>query len=444
MILGKRFTRTGLGSVSVRRKLSTIGGMSEAYYGTLETFSGEAIPLFIKEFTSPKRIPDDVVGPHLDAQRAVNDCFIRKQYDLFNAIRSIKDQREQRLIHFFDFFVFESTYYAVYEFQDEESEDLSRNRPITQKLYPLLDVATALSRLHDVAVIHADVKPGNIFVQLGADERGGDSAAHEDRVFRARLIDYDGGFTIRHVPPSEYHLISHDEQFCAPELLRYIYEDDPVDDSATRARTLTPKLDVFSYCMCAYAILTGEDGPKQPAYQMLAHGAQTHELFDLENEALPSDLRGLIARGLSEAPEARPTASELRDALRKKLKGRIARPKKTSAFERLSALIGGSGKPEASKAAKASAEASAASPSALQLGGAQGGARVDARRDQSGAPAPAAQLGRGPVSLGPAMKRGAGAKGAVKINDGRPAGRGAIRLRGGGEPRGRGPGDRRR
>lgn len=136
-------------------------------------------------------------------------------------------------------------------------------------------------------VIHNDIKPGNIII----DQHSG----------RAVLVDFGTAKTrylraISSAPDGAKASVYGTVGYAAPELYRGHSE---------------PRSDVFSLAATAYHLLTDDD-PRDHPFQYPAL------------DTLPGDLAALLQRGLVEAIDERPTATEFRQQLEAYLAGQTA------------------------------------------------------------------------------------------------------------------------
>ena len=256
-------------------------------------------PFFVKAFNKPKIIKG-LLDENIRREK-IELCriFEKKQHALY--MRASEAQEDcHELARFFDFFNCEGVYYAVYEYVEQVGSDgLDREKQPTQVMV-LADAASGLARLHAFGILHGDVKPANIILYRGEDDREGRVG---QPALRGKLIDYDGGCHLSDIPPVGARLLDFDEVYAAPEFQRFLAED--------RSVKMDTSMDVFAFAMTAAHVLTG-DMPME-AVKSLVDGAEPQALLKLKG--LPPAIAEIIVRGVAIDPAQRPKALDLASAL---------------------------------------------------------------------------------------------------------------------------------
>lgn len=210
------------------------GGMSKISFA-----SKDGKEYFIKEFLYPKYpLPDSPGSEKIKEQkRKACEKFEQHHRELNKRIAS-KVSIGGNLVFALDFFRHGSCYYKVTEKIDTTSlspTDISR-LPIDDILLISKCVCHSLKIMHDLGIVHGDLKPDNILIKKTATG------------FSAKLIDFDDSY-FSGEPPTNENVVGTPEYF-SPEQAAYIMdEDDEVD-----GKTLTLKSDIFTLgiILCEY------------------------------------------------------------------------------------------------------------------------------------------------------------------------------------------------
>lgn len=210
------------------------GGMSKISFA-----SKDGKEYFIKEFLYPKYpLPDSPGSEKIKEQkRKACEKFEQHHRELNKKIAS-KVSIGGNLVFALDFFRYGSCYYKVTEKIDTtslSSIDISR-LPIDDILLISKCVCHSLKIMHDLGIVHGDLKPDNILIKKTATG------------FSAKLIDFDDSY-FSGEPPTNENVVGTPEYF-SPEQAAYIMdEDDEVD-----GKTLTLKSDIFTLgiILCEY------------------------------------------------------------------------------------------------------------------------------------------------------------------------------------------------
>ncbi|MFC8828846.1 bifunctional serine/threonine-protein kinase/ABC transporter substrate-binding protein [Streptomyces sp. NPDC057137] len=143
-------------------------------------------------------------------------------------------------------------------------------------------LARALTTVHDVGLVHRDVKPGNVLLAVDG----------------PRLIDFGIARATEETALTSADMIVGTPGFLAPE--------------QARAQPASPASDVFALgCLLSYAA-TGRPPFGTGAVDALLYRT-VHDEPDLDG--VPDDTRDLLERCLAKDPDGRPTAREVDEAL---------------------------------------------------------------------------------------------------------------------------------
>ncbi|KAG2451851.1 hypothetical protein HYH02_003627 [Chlamydomonas schloesseri] len=162
--------------------------------------------------------------------------------------------------------------------------------PLGTVLDIALDVAQGLSYLHPT-IVHRDLKPGNVLVNLNGGKRP-----------LAKLSDF-GLSRIHRTIIETSHPEAGTPAYMAPELF-------DIDNFS-----ISPKVDVYSYAILVWSMLSGQEPWKELTLVQMAYGvAVLHERPPLS--AIPADrlspkMIRLITSCWDPEPERRPAAAEV-------------------------------------------------------------------------------------------------------------------------------------
>jgi serine/threonine protein kinase len=256
----------------------------------------DSAELFIKRFLKPKYPMPDAPGSSSGKQKLRERCeaFELRQFTLMKALKETS-KSSGNLVAPVDFFRESSFYYKVSPKVSRtklEISDLSRLN-IDDKFIIMLTALHSLSVLHNLNLVHGDLKPDNILLKK------------TERAYAAKLIDFDDSYPSTNPPPSD--LIVGDQVYFSPETEFYIREE-----TADLGRKLTTQADIFSLGIVFYQYWTG----KLPAFprdrfRSVAAAVANGVNIAIPIEALPDPVGGIILRMLYGDPARRPNVLEL-------------------------------------------------------------------------------------------------------------------------------------
>ncbi|MHC0430649.1 protein kinase domain-containing protein [Streptomyces sp. O3] len=257
----------------------------------------DGVAYFIKQFLEPKRPKDDArESPSLQARRQLAREFEQRHRTIMKRLRP-DAPGAGNLVLATDFFHEGSTYYKVTERIDTSSLEKPQALEPRQKMVLLKTLGSSLKQLHDIDVVHGDLKPLNVLVQ-----KRDDAAFHT-----AKLIDFDDSYVAGNPPAPED--ISGDSLYGAPEWHRYLRQDGSVGPGQ-----LTVAVDVFALGLMTHLYLTGELPRHDAGFDSPAAAVNAGERLRLDPR-LSDEIEGLLRAMTHADPRRRPRMATYLKAL---------------------------------------------------------------------------------------------------------------------------------
>lgn len=254
---------------------------------------------FLKRFLEPKRPREGSTASAASRRIRMEVCqeFEERHRGIMKRLRP--DARGGgNLVLATDFFHEGSTYYKVTERIDTTTLEKPQTLEPRQKAVLLKTLGLSLQLLHDIDVVHGDLKPLNVLIQ----KRDG-AAFHS-----AKLIDFDDSY-LSGGPPGRQD-IAGDSLYGAPEWRRYVQEDESV-----QPEHLTTAVDVFALGLMTHEYLTGNLPAHDERYGSPADAVNAGEALRLDSR-LSDSLQGLIRATTSLQPGKRPRMGTYLKALK--------------------------------------------------------------------------------------------------------------------------------
>ena len=166
---------------------------------------------FLKRFLSPT-YPDDAApgSPTTKARKRARCAAFEAHHRGIQAAMAPLTTYGGNLIATLDFFRAGAKYYKVTEKVDIaglDPTDVSR-LDFTVQLVLMKTVAHSLKILHDLHIVHSDLKPSNVLIK------------RTELGYTSKLIDFDSSYIVGRPPPPED--IVGTMNYYSPELVRYI------------------------------------------------------------------------------------------------------------------------------------------------------------------------------------------------------------------------------
>jgi serine/threonine-protein kinase len=273
---------THLGPYQVQGLLAR-GGMAEVYKGV---HSRLGRPVAIKVL--PRRL--------------ASEGDFRRRFE--REARAVAALKHPNIIQVFDFGDLNDTYYLVMEYVDgKDLTNYLRERPgplpLGEALPILRDVASALDYAHLQGVVHRDVKPSNVLLEIVR------IAQPAPLPCRAILTDFGIVKLVAGTVSNTGMGMMGTVDYMAPEQIQ-------------SARTVDHLADIYALGVLAYRMVTGVlpftgEHPGEVLAGHLHRAVPDPRSFA---PGLPDQVAGALERAMAKEPEARfPTASELVAAL---------------------------------------------------------------------------------------------------------------------------------
>jgi eukaryotic-like serine/threonine-protein kinase len=155
-------------------------------------------------------------------------------------------------------------------------------------------VAHSLKILHDLEIVHSDLKPSNVLIK------------RTELGYTTKLIDFDSSYVVGKPPPPEE--IVGTMNYYSPELVSYI-------QGTSSAADLTTASDIFALGLIYSEYLTGALPTFDPAYHEAAIAVLNGAQLRLSPGGTPEPVLALVNRMLLADHQARPTVAEVHATL---------------------------------------------------------------------------------------------------------------------------------
>lgn len=252
---------------------------------------------FIKRFLSPTYPEADAPGSErIKAKKRARCAAFEAHHRGIQAAMAPLTTYGGNLIATLDFFRIGAKYYKVTEKVDVaglQTRDIAAlDFPV--QLVLLKTVAHSLKILHDLRIVHSDLKPGNVLVK------------RTELGYTTKLIDFDSSYIAGNPPPPEE--IIGTMNYYSPELVRYI-------QGSAAPGELTEASDIFALGLIYAEYLTGAMPPFDPAHHEPAIAVLHGQPLKLSPSRVPTLITDLVERMLLPDPAARPSVAQVHSTL---------------------------------------------------------------------------------------------------------------------------------
>ncbi|MCW2528024.1 MAG: serine/threonine protein kinase [Pseudonocardiales bacterium] len=252
---------------------------------------------FIKRFLAPT-YPDDAApgSPTTKARKRARCAAFEAHHRGIQAAMAPLTSYGGNLIATLDFFRDGAKYYKVTEKVDVaglEPADIAE-LDFPMRLVLLKTVAHSLKILHDLNIVHGDLKPSNVLIK------------RTELGYTTKLIDFDSSYLVGSPPPPEE--IVGTMNYYSPELVSYI-------QGSTTGDQLSEASDIFALGLIYAQYLTGALPAFDPTYHEAAIAVLHGNLLKLSPTRTPTPIVALVEQMLLAEPAARPTVAAVHATL---------------------------------------------------------------------------------------------------------------------------------
>jgi serine/threonine protein kinase len=252
---------------------------------------------FIKRFLSPTYPEDDAPGSErIKAKKRARCAAFEAHHRGIQAAMAPLTTYGGNLIATLDFFRIGAKYYKV-----TEKVDVAGLQPhdvavldFPAQLVLLKTVAHSLKILHDLRIVHSDLKPSNVLIK------------RTELGHTTKLIDFDSSYIVGNPPPPEE--IVGTMNYYSPELVRYIQGGAAPDELGVAS-------DIFALGLIYAEYLTGSMPAFDPAHHESAIAVLHGQPLKLGPSRAPAPVVELVERMLLVDPGARPTVAQVHATL---------------------------------------------------------------------------------------------------------------------------------
>ncbi len=252
---------------------------------------------FLKRFLSPTYPEDHAPGSErIKAKKRARCAAFEAHHRGIQAAMAPLTAYGGNLIATLDFFRWGAKYYKVTEKVDVagmQARDIAALE-FSAQLVLLKTVAHSLKILHDLRIVHSDLKPSNVLIK------------RTELGYTTKLIDFDSSYIVGNPPPPEE--IVGTMNYYSPELVRYI-------QGSAAAGELTEASDIFALGLIYAEYLTGTVPDFDPAHHEPAIAVLHGQRLQLGPNRAPAQVVDLVERMLSLDPAARPGVAQVHSTL---------------------------------------------------------------------------------------------------------------------------------
>ena len=280
------------------------GGMSKISFA-----ERDGKEYFIKEFLYPKYpLPESPGSERIKEQKRKACKEFELRHHKINELINSKTSIGGNLVYTLAFFREGTTYYKVNEKIETDSlslKDISR-LPKDKILTIAMSVCHSLGILHDLKIVHGDLKPDNILIKETS--RGN---------YSGKLIDFDDSYFSGNPSSDKEHNVVGTPEYYSPELADYIMDE----EGKLSGEILTLKSDIFTLGIIFTEYFTGEKpqlSTKLPIWKGIQEGHKPTFI-----KSLPTPIESLLLSMLSLDPAKRPSIKLIHQTLRDIRNGKV-------------------------------------------------------------------------------------------------------------------------
>ncbi|MBR2237540.1 MAG: protein kinase [Prevotella sp.] len=256
---------------------------------------------FIKEFLSPKYpLPESPGSEKIKAQKRKECEVFEKHHQELNRKIGTKVSLGGNLVFAVDFFRWGTCYYKVTEKIDTTSlscEEIAE-LPFDKIILIAKSVCHSVRILHDLNIVHGDLKPDNILIKKTS------------MGYSGKLIDFDDSYFSGN-PPTDHESLVGTPEYYSPEQAAYIMDE----EEEIAGNTLTLKSDVFTLGIILCEYFTGKKPVLPSDCGSTWICVKNGNCFSYAKN-IPVGIRDLINRMLKKNPSERPTINEVFEILK--------------------------------------------------------------------------------------------------------------------------------
>jgi len=252
---------------------------------------------FLKRFLSPTYLDDAAPGSaKTKARKRARCAAFEAHHRGIQAAMAPLTSYGGNLIATLDFFRYGAKYYKVTEKVDLAGLEISdvASLGFASQLVLFKTVAHSLKILHDLQIVHSDLKPSNVMIK------------RTELGYTTKLIDFDSSYIVGSPPPPEE--IVGTMNYYSPELVRYI-------QGAAGPEELTQASDIFALGLIYAEYLTGAPPALDAGQSNAAIAVLNGSTLKAPAAHAPPAVVAMIEQMLLLDPHARPTVAEVHATL---------------------------------------------------------------------------------------------------------------------------------
>ena len=257
---------------------------------------------FLKEFLSPKYPLEGSPGSDRLKEQKRKQCqAFENHHKEINRLIGEKVSIGGNLVFAIDFFRWGACYYKVTEKIDTTSlscEEIS-HLPLEKVLIIAKSVCHSLRILHNLNIVHGDLKPDNILIKKTAIGYSG------------KLIDFDDSYFSGNPPTNRESLVGTPEYY-SPEQATYIMDE----DEEVSGDILTLKSDIFTLGIIFCEYFTGQKPLMPEGIMSIWEGVENGATLSFAKKSMPRKIEELIKSMLIKDPIKRPSINEIFNSLK--------------------------------------------------------------------------------------------------------------------------------